>query len=221
MRPPRAEINGLARGWPHATRHSVGAALMARMGGRAVECTGLEIRQSRKRFVGSNPTPSARLDLGRSGVARSEPDSRYPVALAPGQAQALVLFFEAHRITHEKGAVDSPKRIYADDGVGCSVDLAGDHRHHSALRTDVEQRGSRSEGIVRHAGRISHRDSEITGRAGSPHATMLGAEGARAGACGNRRRVGAPIELERDIPAMAASRYEHTTPPLVTHDARR
>jgi hypothetical protein len=31
-----------------------------RMGGRAVECTGLEIRQSRKRFVGSNPTPSAR-----------------------------------------------------------------------------------------------------------------------------------------------------------------
>jgi hypothetical protein len=29
------------------------------MGGRAVECTGLEIRQSCKRFVGSNPTPSA------------------------------------------------------------------------------------------------------------------------------------------------------------------
>ena len=30
-----------------------------RMGGRAVECTGLEIRQGRKSFVGSNPTPSA------------------------------------------------------------------------------------------------------------------------------------------------------------------
>ena len=29
------------------------------MGGRAVECTGLEIRQGRKSFVGSNPTPSA------------------------------------------------------------------------------------------------------------------------------------------------------------------
>ena len=28
-------------------------------GGRAVECTGLENRQSRKRLVGSNPTPSA------------------------------------------------------------------------------------------------------------------------------------------------------------------
>jgi hypothetical protein len=33
------------------------------MGGRAVECTGLEIRQSRKRFVGSNPTPSANLSF--------------------------------------------------------------------------------------------------------------------------------------------------------------
>ena len=29
------------------------------MGGRAVECTGLENRQRRKSFVGSNPTPSA------------------------------------------------------------------------------------------------------------------------------------------------------------------
>jgi hypothetical protein len=29
------------------------------MGGRAVECTGLENRQRRKAFVGSNPTPSA------------------------------------------------------------------------------------------------------------------------------------------------------------------
>src|SRR4051812_9576432 len=29
------------------------------MGGRAVECTGLEIRRSCKRSVGSNPTPSA------------------------------------------------------------------------------------------------------------------------------------------------------------------
>src|SRR5258706_11945830 len=29
------------------------------MGGRAVECTGLEIRRGRKSSVGSNPTPSA------------------------------------------------------------------------------------------------------------------------------------------------------------------
>jgi hypothetical protein len=29
------------------------------MGGRAVECTGLENRQRRKSLVGSNPTPSA------------------------------------------------------------------------------------------------------------------------------------------------------------------
>src|SRR5690606_13641991 len=35
-----------------------------RKGGRAVECTGLENRQERKLFVGSNPTPSARQTKG-------------------------------------------------------------------------------------------------------------------------------------------------------------
>src|SRR5262245_39626377 len=30
------------------------------MGGRAVDCTGLENRQARKRFGGSNPSPSAK-----------------------------------------------------------------------------------------------------------------------------------------------------------------
>src|SRR5690606_40030410 len=35
-----------------------------RKGGRAVECTGLENRQERKLFVGSNPTPSARQMKG-------------------------------------------------------------------------------------------------------------------------------------------------------------
>ena len=32
-----------------------------RMGGRVVEGTGLENRQGRKSFVGSNPTPSAKF----------------------------------------------------------------------------------------------------------------------------------------------------------------
>ena len=32
------------------------------MGGRAVEGTGLENRQARERFVGSNPTPSATIN---------------------------------------------------------------------------------------------------------------------------------------------------------------
>jgi hypothetical protein len=44
------------------------------MGGRAVECTGLEIRQGRKSFVGSNPTPSAnRSDRGEAGFRRTRP----------------------------------------------------------------------------------------------------------------------------------------------------
>ena len=33
------------------------------MGGRAVECTGLENRSCRKATVGSNPTPSARVGM--------------------------------------------------------------------------------------------------------------------------------------------------------------
>src|SRR6266545_3207645 len=42
-----------------------------RMGGRAVEGTGLENRQGRKSLVGSNPTPSASLTLG-DGRRRSQ-----------------------------------------------------------------------------------------------------------------------------------------------------
>jgi hypothetical protein len=37
-----------------------------------VECTGLEIRQSRKRFVGSNPTPSANTIPPRTVSVRSQ-----------------------------------------------------------------------------------------------------------------------------------------------------
>src|SRR5216683_6568786 len=44
------------------------------MGGRAVECTGLEIRQGRKSFVGSNPTPSANVpNETRAGATPQAP----------------------------------------------------------------------------------------------------------------------------------------------------
>ncbi len=44
---------------PYNGRHAALALRFPRMGGRAVEGTGLENRQGRKPFVGSNPTPSA------------------------------------------------------------------------------------------------------------------------------------------------------------------
>src|SRR5678815_5017200 len=56
--------------WPVlrcARRRAESRASIKRMGGRAVECTGLEIRRSRKRSVGSNPTPSARNVRVRTG----------------------------------------------------------------------------------------------------------------------------------------------------------
>lgn len=47
-----------------------------RMGGRVVECTGLENRQGCKPFVGSNPTPSANYLFFRPHRERSW----YPLA---------------------------------------------------------------------------------------------------------------------------------------------
>src|SRR6266576_4256710 len=49
-----------------------------RMGGRAVECTGLEIRRGRKSSVGSNPTPSAKTTTSAPRVEL--PPSRGPTA---------------------------------------------------------------------------------------------------------------------------------------------
>jgi hypothetical protein len=75
MRPPPRGSS--ARRRPLAT---------ARMGGRAVECTGLEIRQSRKRFVGSNPTPSAR-NRGAFRLLRPVPRSTGPLRESASQAR--------------------------------------------------------------------------------------------------------------------------------------
>jgi hypothetical protein len=58
--PPRAHLR--PRGSPEWPPPRAIARLEApRRGGRAVHCTGLENRQRRKSFVGSNPTPSAIL----------------------------------------------------------------------------------------------------------------------------------------------------------------
>ncbi len=74
-----------------------------RMGGRAVEGTGLENRQGRKSFVGSNPTPSAITSLtnpdrrrptksAQSGVFPLKPRTSAPIRLAdcdPPRTEAL------------------------------------------------------------------------------------------------------------------------------------
>ena len=61
---------------------------MLRMGGRAVECTGLENRQGCEPFVGSNPTPSAKVlcqdhsaNSGSGAVAASHPEKVLGLAL--------------------------------------------------------------------------------------------------------------------------------------------
>jgi hypothetical protein len=44
------------------------------MGGRAVEGTGLENRQTRKRLEGSNPSPSAKFPPRRKGLGDGRQD---------------------------------------------------------------------------------------------------------------------------------------------------
>ena len=64
----------LGRGVDFRRGGPVRLAAPSRTGGRAVECTGLENRQSRKWLVGSNPTPSAWVGcLRMAGVNGFEP----------------------------------------------------------------------------------------------------------------------------------------------------
>jgi hypothetical protein len=69
----------------------------------------------------------------------------------------------------------------------------------------VELRCLRAEGVTRNTGRIGNYHAKRSGGARSPHASVLGAEGARAGARRNLGWLGFPQQLERDISAVAAS----------------
>jgi hypothetical protein len=63
------------------------------MGGRVVEGTGLENRQGRKSFVGSNPTPSANLIPART---RKSPRYRATLNLAEALFVAANSLIAAH-----------------------------------------------------------------------------------------------------------------------------
>ena len=67
------------------------------MGGRVVECTGLEIRQGRKSFVGSNPTPSARYRK----ISVIVP---FPIVLPPEPANGLWKMYSDEDLASAVGA---------------------------------------------------------------------------------------------------------------------
>src|SRR5258706_5816917 len=89
------------------------------------------------------------------------------------------------------------------------VDAAGDHRHDAASRADLELRGLGAECVLRHLRGIFHHDLESAAWIGSPHAAVLGAERAGAGAGGNLDRVRIPGEGEGDVAAVALAVDQH------------
>src|SRR5882757_7764528 len=97
------------------------------------------------------------------------------------------------------------KRVDADDGVEMAVDTACDHRDDAAAGADVKLGGVGPEGILGDERWVANGDLEPSGRAGSPHAAMLGAERAIAGAGGYLLGFGFPGEGKRDIAAVAAA----------------
>lgn len=95
-----------------------------------------------------------------------------------------------------------------------TVNCAGDHRNDAAGRADMELGGLRPEGIPRRALGILDADRQGTCGAGRPHAAMFSAERARAGPGSDLFRLGLPVQLERDVAAVAGSRNEHGGSPV-------
>ena len=149
------------------------------------------------------------------GVGWNERDTTDPVALAPGQAIALAFAVERHLCPLQERGIDVLECIDADDRVDVAVNCAGDDWHDAAVGADMKLGGLRPEGICRDVLGILDADRERARRTGSPHATMLDAERARAGPGRDFLRLGLPVQLEGDVAAMAGARNQHGGSPLV------
>src|SRR5512143_612569 len=105
----------------------------------------------------------------------------------------------------EERTINALERVDADYGICLSVDLAGNDRDDTTLRANVELSRLRAEDISRDVRWIGNCHSKLASRARSPHASVFGAEGARAGARRNLDWLGFPQQLERNVSAVAAS----------------
>src|SRR5258706_2933159 len=89
------------------------------------------------------------------------------------------------------------------------VDATGDDGHDATSRADQEFRGLGAECVLRHLRGIFHHDPESAAWIGGPHAAVLGAERAGAGAGGNLDRVRISGEGEGDVAAVALTANHH------------
>ena len=132
----------------------------------------------------------------RLGVAVAKLNTRYPVALAPREARLFIFCIKCRRTRPEQRTIDTLERVDTDNGIGCSVDLAGDDRDDTALGADVELSRFRAEDIARDVGWIGDGNRKPTSRARSPHPSVFRAEGACAGTRWDRGWLGFPQQLE-------------------------
>src|SRR5205809_4658882 len=90
-----------------------------------------------------------------------------------------------------------------------AVDPAGDDGHDAALRADMELRGAGAECVDRDERGIADRYLQGAAWVGGPHAAMLGAERAAAGARGDLFWIRLPSQGEGDVAAVAVAVNQH------------
>src|SRR6185312_10125496 len=95
--------------------------------------------------------------------------------------------------------------VHVDDGVARALDDAGRDRDHAAGRADVKIRGLRAEAIARHPGVVGDAQMKAAVRMRGPDRPVLRAEGAAAGADGDRRPGLGPVEGDADVSAVTAA----------------
>ena len=73
----------------------------------------------------------------------------------------------------------------------------------------MKRRRARAEFVTRHARRIGDCDAQAGPGVRRPHAAVLRAERAVAGARRDDARIGGPVQLEGDVAAMALAGDQH------------
>ena len=132
-----------------------------------------------------------------------------PVALAPRQALFLALAFEGCRSPPQERWVHILESIDTDHGVEATCNPTGDNRGDSTRGADVKSGRLCTEAVRGHSRGILDGHLQRARRAGGPNAAVLGAERASAGASRDLQRSGYPVQLERDISAVAVSADQH------------
>src|SRR5258706_6534970 len=143
-------------------------------------------------------------------------DVGYPIALPSRKPGTFPFAIEAGWLGAEERSVDTFKGIDADYRIELTVDTTRDDGHDAAPGADVELRSPSAELVLGYQRGLFDYDLEGAGRVGGPHAAVLGAKRAAAGARRNLLGFRLPGEGERDVPAVALAPDQHADSALLT-----